>query len=112
MLRLKATKTSLYALVAQYVDDLPPMKKTRFVKAFRHPDYWLRWATRAEGYAHAFFFICIGCPFLSIEVWDDDEHSHSREVHSLQMDDLKSRGMVEEFITAQERRRMERRTEQ
>ncbi len=113
MLRLKATKTSLYKLVAQYVDNLPPMRTgTRFIKHFRTTDYTLEWITKDWNRAHAFFSTYMGCPLLSIEVRDDDGRTVSREVYRLRLDDLKSRGMVEEFITAQERRRMERRAEQ
>ena len=53
MLRLKANKTALYKLVADYVDNLPPMR-------------------------------------------------------SGTLRDLRERGMVEEFVTAAERRRIER----
>lgn len=42
MLRLKATKTSLYRLVSEY-EKLPPMCRTVFTKAPRQPDYWLEW---------------------------------------------------------------------
>ena len=31
MLRLTANKTKLYTLAAEYVDDLPPMRKTEFI---------------------------------------------------------------------------------
>ena len=39
MLRLTANKTKLYTLVADYVDNLPPMRKTEFIKYPRTPDY-------------------------------------------------------------------------
>lgn len=105
MLRLKATKTSLYKLVAEYVEDLPPMRTgTKFIKQFRAPDYALEWITKDWNRAHAFFSTCMGRPLLSIEVRDDDGHTVSRDVHTLKLDDLKNRGMVEEFVTAEERR--------
>ena len=44
MLRLKANKTALYKLVADYVDNLPPMRSgTEFIKYPRTPDYALNW---------------------------------------------------------------------
>lgn len=46
MVRLKATKTSLYRLVAEYVDNLPPMRSgTQFIKYPRRPDYAMDWIT-------------------------------------------------------------------
>lgn len=38
MLRLTANKTKLYTLVADYVDNLPPMRKTTFTKYPRTHD--------------------------------------------------------------------------
>ena len=110
MLRLKANKTSLYKLVAEYVADLPPMRTgTEFIKYFRTPDYAMEWITKDWNRAHALFSTCMGCPLLSIEVRDDDGHTVSRVVHKMDLADLRKRGMVEEFTTAAERRRMERR---
>ena len=83
MLRLKANKTALYKLVADYVDNLPPMRSgTEFIKYSRTPDYALNWITPEWITAHAFFSTCMGHPLLS---------------------------MVEEFVTAAERRRIDRR---
>lgn len=110
MLRLKANKTSLYKLVAGYVDDMPPMRTgTEFIKHYRTQDYALEWITKDWNRAHAFFSTCMGHPLLSIEVRDDDGHTVSRTVHKVDLADLRKRGMVEEFTTAAERRRMERR---
>lgn len=107
MLRLKACKTSLYKLVAEYVKDLPPMRSgTEFIKYFSTPDYALEWVTKDWNRAHAFFSTCMGRPLLAIEVRDDG-HTVSREVHTLAVADLRERGMVEEFTTAAERRRAE-----
>lgn len=106
MLRLKATKTSLYKLISEYVPDLPPMKaKTQFTKYHRAPDYALDWTTKERNCAHAFFAGCMGQPLLSIEIKDgDDNHTISRTVHTLDIADLRRRGMVEEFVPAAERR--------
>ena len=69
MLRLKANKTALYKLVADYVDNLPPMRSgTEFIKYPRTPDYALNWITPEWNTAHAFFSTCMGRPLLSIEI--------------------------------------------
>lgn len=107
MLRLKATKTSLYKLVAEYVKDLPPIRSgTEFIKYFRARSYALEWATKDWNRAHAYFSTCMGRPLLAIEVRDDG-HTVSRVVHKVDPDDLRRRGMVEEFKTAAERRQIE-----
>ena len=63
MLRLKANKTALYKLVADYVDNLPPMRSgTEFIKYPRTPDYALNWITPEWDTAHAFFSACMGRP--------------------------------------------------
>lgn len=105
MLRLKACKTSLYKLVEEYVKDLPPMRSgTNFVKYQRATAYAMEWVTEDWNRARAYFSTCMGRPLLAIEVRDDG-HMVSREVHTLAVADLRERGMVEEFITAAERRR-------
>ena len=53
MLRLKANKTSLYKLVAEFM-PLPGIRRVDFSKAPRTPDYWLEWAT-GDGYAQIRF---------------------------------------------------------
>lgn len=59
--------------------------------------------------AHAFFSTCMGRPLLSIEIKDGETgKTVSREVYNLDLQDLRDRGMVEEFVTAAERRRLER----
>ncbi|SCJ79154.1 Uncharacterised protein [uncultured Flavonifractor sp.] len=110
MVRLKATKTGLYRLVAEYVDNLPIMRSgTQFIKYPRTQDYALDWITTEWNTAHAFFSTCMGRPLLSIEIKDGETgKTVSRKVYSLDMQDLWERGMVEEFVTAAERRRLER----
>lgn len=110
MLRLKTTKTSLYRLVAEYVANLPPMRSgTQFIKYLRRPDYAMDWITPEWDTAHAFFSTCMGRPLLSIEIKDGETgETVSREVYNLDLQDLRERGMVEEFVTAAERRRLER----
>ena len=69
MLRLKANKTALYKLVADYVDNLPPMRSgTEFIKYSRTPDYALNWITPEWNTANAFFSTCMGHSLLSIEI--------------------------------------------
>lgn len=106
-MRLKACKTSLYKLVAEYVKDLPPMRSgTEFVKYPRTTAYALDWVTKDWNHAHAHFSACIGHPLLAIEVMEDGRIV-SRVVHEVDLADLRRRGMVEEFSTAAERRRAE-----
>ena len=110
MLRLKATKTSLYKLVAEFVPNLPPMRRgTEFIKYPRTPDYALNWITPEWDTAHAFFSTCMGRPLLAIEIKDGETgKTVSRVTHALILQDLRERGMVEKFTTAAERRRIER----
>ena len=109
MLRLKANKTKLYTLVADYVDNLPPMRKTEFIKYPRTPDYALNWTTPEREKGRAFFYTSIGCPMLSVEFKNGETgKTVCRIVYTLNLQDLRERGMVEEFTTAAERRRIER----
>lgn len=110
MLRLKATKTSLYKLVAEFVLNLPPMRSgTEFIKYLRHPDYALNWITKEWNTAHAFFSTSMGRPLLTVEIKDGETgKTVSRTTHALTLQDLRERGMVEEFTTAAERRRIAR----
>lgn len=110
MLRLTANKTKLYTLVAHYVDNLPPMRSgTEFIKYPRTPDYALNWITPERNTAHAFFSTCMGRPLLAVEIRDGETgKTVRRTTHTLTIQDLRERGMVEEFVTAAERRRIER----
>jgi len=112
VLRLTANKTKLYTLVAHFVDNLPPMRSgTEFIKYPRSPDYALNWITPEWNTAHAFFSTCMGRPLLSIEIKDGETgKTVSRTTHALDLQDLRE-GMVEEFTTAAERRRVERRAD-
>ncbi len=104
MLRLKANKTSLYKLVAEY-EALPTTRRVTFTKAYRQPDFWLKW-TDADGLlCVAFLATCLGKPLLSIEKKEFGGPQVSRVVHDLDAKDLLERGMVEKFTTAMERRR-------
>lgn len=108
MLRLTANKTKLYTLVADYVDNLPPMRKATFTKYPRTPDYALEWATEREK-GRAFLSACMGRPLLKIDI---DEKETGRLVWGtykyIDLQGLRERGMVEEYVTAAERRRIER----
>jgi hypothetical protein len=94
MLRLKATKTSLYKLVKQYV-PVPIMRRTEFKKVLRHPDYFLNWY-QEDGFAQAFLAVSMGRPFLSVDVRDIEGHQLSREVHDLTVEGLRELGMIKE----------------
>lgn len=78
------------------MDDMPPGRRTEFVKYFRARDYGMNWVTQKGNFAHVFLGSCLGCPFLSIEVRDGDGHTVSRTVHKLDLEELRERGMVEE----------------
>ena len=106
MVRLKATKTSLYRLVAEYT-KLPGIRRVEFWKAYRRPDFFLEWS-QEDGYAQASFGVCAGRPMLSITVRDIEGNCVSRSTHRPNMESLWERGMVEQFVTAAERRRLER----
>ena len=54
MFRLKANKTRLYKLVGEF-EDLPPMRRVTITKAYRTPDWWLKW-TDADGLLCVAFF--------------------------------------------------------
>jgi len=93
-MRLKATKTSLYELVASY-EQLPGMRQTEFIKVHRHPDYWLKWHDKASYcFYDAFFAACGGRPLLAITAKDWDNHEISRRVHRLTIENLRARGMI------------------
>ena len=92
------------------MENLPPMRGgTIFVKYPRTPDYALDCITPEWNKAHAFFSTCMGRPLLSVEIRDGETgKTVNRTTHALNLRDLRERGMVEEFVTAAERRRMER----
>lgn len=104
MRRLTANKTKLYKLVAEF-ESLPPMRRTTFTKAFRQPDYFLRWADSDNNLCTAYFATVMGKPRLVISKQEFCGKVTSRVVHGLNVDDLASRGMVEEIVTAEERKR-------
>lgn len=108
MLRLKATKTSLYKLVREYV-VLPLMKRASFTKASRRPDYWLDWTDAGGLRWRAFLAVCAGRAKLILMREDYSGCLKSIAFYTLEIKDLQARGMVEEFVTAAERRRAERR---
>lgn len=96
MLQLKATKTSLYNLVASH-EPLPEIRKTEFIKAYRTRAWWMKWYDENASFA-AFFAPCAGRASLSIEKYSDeiDEIRTSREVYYISVDELRVRGMIEE----------------
>lgn len=105
MLRLKANKTSLYKLVRSY-ESLPPMRRACFTKTPRAPTFWLTWTDDCGLCGEAFLSACGGKPLLSITRREFCGEDVSRDVHTLDLSDLRERGMVEVFITPAERRRL------
>ena len=95
MLRLKATKTSLYRLVLEHEPSVGGFRHCEFRKAYRSPDYTLDWGGGGLWY-HAFFSACCGKPTLSIEKKDAYGKQVSRTVYTLSVAELKERGMIEE----------------
>ena len=103
MFRLKTNKTKLYQLVAEY-EAMPPVRRVTFSKAYRRPDYRMKW-TDKHGLRHEAYFAAVGGRGkLSITAFDDAGTEVSRVVYTLDAKDLLERGMVEEFTTAAERR--------
>ncbi|MCI2106835.1 MAG: hypothetical protein LKK00_09005 [Intestinimonas sp.] len=94
MLRLKATKTSLYKLAASY-ETLPGMHKTKFIKAPRARDWWLKWSDR-NAFCEAFLSVCMGTVLLAVEKRDWDGNRISREVYHIKLESLRELGMIEE----------------
>lgn len=96
-MRLKATKKSMYALVGAY-EELPPMRKTEFSKAYRHPSYWLRWWD-ADGLAcKAFLAASLGKPVLSVT--KEREYGEPvYEARTLDVSELRALGMIEDEVT-------------
>lgn len=95
-MRLKANKTSLYKLTAEYI-ALPGMRQVNFQKATRHPDYWLKWhQENTDGYCDAFLLSSAGCPLLVITERDIFGNRISRTVHRMTVEDLRERDMIEE----------------
>lgn len=107
MPRLKTTKTKLYKLVREY-ETMPPMCRTTFTKASRHPDYWLEWVGVTGLWCKAYFAAVGGKPKLVITKTEPWGPEVSRMVYTLDAKDLRERGMVEEFVPAAARRRAER----
>ena len=106
MLRLKANKTSLYTLVRAMDPCAGGFRAAEFSKVPRTPEYFLKWG-HGGLWCNAFFSACMGRPLLTVEKRDFDGNVISREVHTLDLADLRERGMVQEFTTAAERRRAE-----
>jgi len=92
--RLKATKTSLYKLIANY-ETLPIMKKTTFKKAYRSPSFWLEWY-HGDHWCKAFFAACMGSALLAVEKREDCGDGRSREVHRPAVAELRKLGMIED----------------
>ena len=95
MMRLKATKTSLYKLVAEHA-KLPSMKRTEFVKLRGHRTYWLRWWDEDSGSCEAYLSVGCGSAVLRITKHREGDDEQSGPFHKLQVADLRERGMIEE----------------
>lgn len=107
MQKLRACKSSLYELVAQYVHNLPPARNGTVFKKFRRgSEYALEWITPEWNCGYAFFSCCLGNPILTIEIKSSDTgRIVQRSTYRLRVSDLKARGMIVEVTTEIERRR-------
>ena len=94
MMRLKATKTSLYNLVASR-EYLPEMRETEFIKAPRCRDWWLKWYD-GDMICKAFLSACMGSALLTVEKHEWLGTTKSREVYRIAINELRVRGMIEE----------------
>lgn len=95
VLKLKATKTSLYKLVGEF-EILPIMRKTEFIKAPRTRDWWLKWASGDDFYKA--FFAVFGhsaALVISRKDWLSGKET-LRQFFPLPVDKLRERGMIEE----------------
>lgn len=93
-MKLHATKTSMYKLVSDHA-QLPPMGKTTFEKAYRQPAYYLRWRDADDMPCKAMLAACAGRPVLCI-TWERERAESAYEAHTLHIEDLRQRGMIEE----------------
>ena len=88
-MRLKATKTRLYALVLAHYPDIPPARQTEFVKAPRHRSWWLKF-TMKDDFGAVFFSTCMGVALLSFTC------GCTRDVIKIPLDELRKFDLVEE----------------
>ena len=79
------------------------MRRVTITKAYRVPDWWLKWTDAGGLLCVAFFSTCMGKAMLSIDKKEFCGPQVSRVVHDLDAKDLLERGMVEKFTTAAER---------
>ncbi len=102
MKSLKANKTTLYNLMRDMARDLdwlfiPALRKVTFEKAYRRPNFFLRWRNDDGTHSQAFFCACLGCATLAIELHDMDGQQLHRVVYNPSIDNLMKRGMVEDI---------------
>ena len=95
MLRLRANKTSLHRLVWQHDAAVGGFRHCEFIKVPRQPSYFLNWSGGGL-WCKAYFTACCGKAMLTIEKKDFCGKQISREVYTLDIDDLRERGMIEE----------------
>ena len=101
MLRLKTTKTKFCQLVADMAAALdwvkmPNRESIHFWKAYRQSDYFLEWIVDSCSY-QAFLAPCLGRVTLSIEQYGLGRQLLHRQVFSPTLDEMKTRGMIEDI---------------
>lgn len=96
MYKLKANKTSLYKLVAEY-EPLPSMRRVMFTKTPRQPSYWLEWEDDKGLWCKAYLASCLGKPLLTIEKKEFGGPQVFHVTYNPTQAYLLERGMLEEI---------------
>lgn len=91
-IKIKATKSKLYKLAYNILEDLPKMKDTQFIS--HRGKYWLKYQEVKHGNnINIYFDYYLGSPYFLIY---DITKGESRVIH-LDVDDLEKRGMIREI---------------
>lgn len=98
--RLTANKTKMYKLAQRRFPDIPPMRKTEFVKYRGVRDYALTFTVDYALTIKLFLSVCCGAPRLGITRmwWDDDGETHEAwESNALTPAECHELGLLEEI---------------
>jgi len=91
---IKASKTNLYRIVAEYM-VLPKMKETTFKEVHEHKTHYLEWHTICGNTYRASISINDGHPALKIESMDEQSKPCCNFImNRLCISDLVERGML------------------
>lgn len=95
MMQLKATKASLYRLIARY-EDMPKRNHTDYSKVPYTRSWFLRWRDDSM-LCEVHFSTILGTACLSVERKDWDGQRVSRKVYHVPLEVLRELNMVEEW---------------